>query len=463
MNITRPRIMTRTTTTRTASAVALSAALAVALCSCSSGSGDAGSGGSATTPSTGASTETTPADPQPGGTLTFARTQSPTSLDLHREITANNAFAIDKVFEPLLAFDAEGQIEPWLAAFEALDARLPVVVVCQDSRTAARLRSASTLDVLTIARYGRLDDLLGRSDVKLALYVSHSARNFECLRFTSMVHVYLGHGDSDKGVSASNQVKAYDYCFVAGRAAVERIARNVHSYDADARCVAIGQPQLDVSGVLGLPAPDPADRPTILYAPTWEGAQPSVAYSSVLSHGETMVRSLVASGRWRVLYRPHPLTGVTAPEYARADERIRALVEADAGAGHRVASGTLAAAVAESAVLLSDVSGVVLNWLPTGRPIVLTEPAGDQARVARTPLTRVLPTISAQAAADVDAVAQATLTDEAARARREELIEYYLTDVSPGAATARFGRACEDAARERDDAVAALARGDRLP
>ena len=116
MNITRPRTMTRTTTTRTASAVALSAALAVALCSCSSGSGDAGSGGSAATPSTGASTETTPADPQPGGTLTFARTQSPTSLDLHREITANNAFAIDKVFEPLLAFDAEGQIEPWLAS-----------------------------------------------------------------------------------------------------------------------------------------------------------------------------------------------------------------------------------------------------------------------------------------------------------------------------------------------------------
>lgn len=355
------------------------------------------------------------------------------------------------------------QIEPWLAAFEALDARLPVVVVCQDSRTAARLRAASTLEVLTIARYGRLDDLLGRSDVKLALYVSHSARNFECLRFTSMVHVYLGHGDSDKGVSASNQVKAYDYCFVAGRAAVDRIARNVHSYDAAARCLTIGQPQLDVSGVLGLPAPGAADRPTILYAPTWEGAQPSVAYSSVLSHGETMVRALVESGRWRVLYRPHPLTGVTSPDYARADERIRALVEADPGGGHRVDTGTLAEAFAGASLLLSDVSGVVLNWLPTGRPIVLTQPHGDQARVARTPLTLVLPSIPAQDAADIDAVARAALTDEDGRAQRAELIEYYLTDVTPGAATARFVRACEAAARERDAAIAALDRGDRLP
>lgn len=59
---------------------------------------------------------TDPATPTPGGTLTFARTQSPTSLDLHSQITANNAFAIDKIFEPLLSFNAQGEIEPWLAS-----------------------------------------------------------------------------------------------------------------------------------------------------------------------------------------------------------------------------------------------------------------------------------------------------------------------------------------------------------
>ena len=53
--------------------------------------------------------------PQAGGTLVYARPASVTSLDLHNQITANNAFAIDKVFEPLVAFNAEGEIEPWLA------------------------------------------------------------------------------------------------------------------------------------------------------------------------------------------------------------------------------------------------------------------------------------------------------------------------------------------------------------
>lgn len=56
------------------------------------------------------------ATPQPGGTLTFGRVASATSFDLNNEITANNAFAIDKVFEPLVAFDADGAIEPWLAS-----------------------------------------------------------------------------------------------------------------------------------------------------------------------------------------------------------------------------------------------------------------------------------------------------------------------------------------------------------
>ncbi|HEY0238739.1 MAG TPA: ABC transporter substrate-binding protein, partial [Friedmanniella sp.] len=53
--------------------------------------------------------------PTAGGTLTFARSASTDSLDVNSQITANNAFAIDKIFESLLTFDADGAIEPWLA------------------------------------------------------------------------------------------------------------------------------------------------------------------------------------------------------------------------------------------------------------------------------------------------------------------------------------------------------------
>lgn len=55
------------------------------------------------------------AKPQDGGTLTFGRPAAVTDLDLHTQITSNNAFAIDKVFETLVTFDEQGKIIDWLA------------------------------------------------------------------------------------------------------------------------------------------------------------------------------------------------------------------------------------------------------------------------------------------------------------------------------------------------------------
>ncbi len=55
------------------------------------------------------------AEPAAGGTFVYGRPASVTSFDLHKQITANNAFAIDKVFESLVAFDSKGEIVDWLA------------------------------------------------------------------------------------------------------------------------------------------------------------------------------------------------------------------------------------------------------------------------------------------------------------------------------------------------------------
>ncbi|BDZ42861.1 hypothetical protein GCM10025865_21600 [Paraoerskovia sediminicola] len=204
------------------------------------------------------------------------------------------------------------QIEQWYSALEALDQTHPVVVVTQDSRTAARIRASSGLAVHTIASYTTLDDILERSRTKLALYVNHNPENFTCLRFGRLVHVSLMHGDSDKVVTVSNQTKAYDFSFVAGEAAVDRMARYATLYDAHARCIPVGRPQLDAH--LDVRARFDAERvaakaPTVLYAPTWEGGQPSAEYGSVVTHGRELVRSLVESGRYRVIYRPHPSPG----------------------------------------------------------------------------------------------------------------------------------------------------------
>ena len=349
------------------------------------------------------------------------------------------------------------QLRQWYRPLRALDALHRVVVVCQDSRSAAAVREESGLPALTIAHYRRLDDLLSRSEVKLALYVNHSPQNFSALRFTSLAHVYLSHGESDKGVMVSNQCKAYDFWFVAGRAAIERISSRVMFYDAEARCIPVGRPQLDEPVVTG-PAAAPGARPTVLYAPTWEGAQPSLAYGSLPTHGVPLVRALLADGRWAVAYRPHPLTGVSIPAHGDADAEVRRLVTeaaaADPTAGHRVdVDRELTEVLADADLLVCDVSAVAMDWLPSGRPLVVTEPADPGVVTAGTRLLDVVPRLPSDVAADAErllALVDRELREDPTRTRRLALVEHYLGDTSPGAATARFVDACTEVIARRD-------------
>ncbi len=331
--------------------------------------------------------------------------------------------------------DSLYQLRPWFHALTALDATHPVVCVFKDSRTARVVRDETGLDCVTLARYGQLDEILALSDVKLALYVNHDPVNFESLRFTSLVHVYLGHGDSDKGVSVSNQVKAYDLCFLAGQAALDRTASAVMLYDAAARSVLIGQPQLDAAPAVEA-RPDPS-RPTVLYAPTWEASQPSVSYGSLETHGVALVRAL--TGRYRVVYRPHPLNGVIRPSYAAADAAVRQLAD-------RVDTDVpIEQSFADADLLVTDVSAVTLSWLPTGKPLLVTTPTVPYPPSA---LMDAVPQLAPHD--NVAAVVATHLASDPARAARAGLVEHYLGDPTPGVATARFVAACDEAMQLRD-------------
>ncbi len=353
------------------------------------------------------------------------------------------------------------QLRPWYAPLRALDARHPVIGVFQDSRTAAVVREELALPVITIARYGALDELLARSEVKLALYVNHSPQNFSALRFTSLAHVYLTHGDSDKGVSVSNQSKAYDFSFVAGQAAVDRMASRLMFTDPNAWCIPVGRPQLDSAPIVTSGSGRP-ERPTVLYAPTWEGAQPSLAYGSVATHGAALVRRLLDSGRVVVAYRPHPLSGVTSPRYGSEDAVVRSLIaeaaRRDPGAGHRVeVDRPLEASFAAADLLVCDVSAVAMDWLPSGKPLVVTEPASGDVATAGTRMLEVVPRLALANLPDVVTLVVDQVTVDPDRAERLALVDYYLGDTSPGAATRRFLDACTEVIARRDEQWAAIA------
>jgi hypothetical protein len=361
--------------------------------------------------------------------------------------------------QPVMVFFPESptntyQLAQWYGVLRRLARTHPVVVITQDSRTTRAVRADSGLPVHCVARSRTLDGLVARSDIALCLYVGHNGRNFSALRFTSIVHVYLGHGDSDKAVSASNQVKAYDFCFVAGQAAADRMRRTVPLYDVDARVVLVGRPQLDDDRADEHAGHAPEAAPRVLYAPTWEGAQRSLAYGSVATHGEALVRSLLEGGL-DVTYRPHPRTGANDFRARERDLAIRGLLQG-AATGRVDTTTPLGTAFRGADVLVTDISSLAMEWLPTLKPLVVTTPAGADVVVPESPLLAAVPRLDATDAPRAAEVLTTILADDTTLPNRRALVDHYLGDVTPGAPTRRFIAACEQAIALRQSELARL-------
>ena len=254
---------------------------------------------------------------------------------------------------------------------------------------------------------------------------------------------------------SSNQLKAYDRVFVAGKAARERILRRLIDID-EARLIEVGRPQVDVD----FPGPSmPHDgRRVVLFAPTWEGDRASMRYSSVASHGPALVRSLVATGRHRVIYRPHPRTGIVLRRSAAAHaDIVKVLRQAnhdDPTAGHVVdLEGGFGWQLAASDVAVMDISAVAYDWLATGKPLLLTRPAEPRAQLPESGLVREMHFFDAADAGRAPDIVDAAVSgpDETHAA----LVRRYFGDTTPGASMERFLAACSLVVEEREAALVA--------
>jgi hypothetical protein len=187
-----------------------------------------------------------------------------------------------------------------------------------------------------------------------------------------------------------------------------------------------------------------------------------MAYSSVASHGEAIVRSLLDAG-FRVVYRPHPRTGANHRDVAAADAALRAVFESPLAraSGSEVVTGTpLTSAFADADALITDVSSLAVEWLPTGRPLVATVPTGPGAVVGTSPLLDAVPTLTAEAAGTAGRLVAERLVDDAEARARQALLEHYLSATGE-TALGLFLEAFDGLLAERDAARAA-ARPPRL-
>lgn len=286
--------------------------------------------------------------------------------------------------------DSLYQLEQWLWPFEQLASRLkadgygdrPFGIITRDIRCAQRLRAQTDLPVRFSRMTAGFDRFMTSPGLRLVFYVNQATGNFQALRFPRPAHVHLSHGESEKISMISNQLKAYDYVFTAGQAARDRIDHTLIGLDSD-RMIDVGRPQLDRPRQAPqewqtFEAQAPAG-PTVFYAPTWEGDSPSMAYGTLAFNGEEFVTALFAAG-YRVIFRPHPRTGVLDPKFAKALAAIEATVDSDPR-GLRDTSPDVSWQLYAADIALAEMSSVAFDWLSASKPLVMIAPHNPDAEV----------------------------------------------------------------------------------
>lgn len=251
-----------------------------------------------------------------------------------------------------------GMWSPWIERAGA-----PWCVVSADAEVHAELvRLYPTTPVL-------LGDL--PTSVRGALYPHGAKRNARFLRRDDMTHVFLGHGDSDKPLSASERVLAYDLVAVAGQAAVDRFA-DAGLVVPPEKIRVVGRPQTE--GIERAAGPVPAS-PTVLYAPTWRHADDAQNVSS-LPVADRIVEALLARG-CTVQFRRH-FAGRNHDEAEAMIVRVDALLADDArrtGRAHLLSEAAMGVPLVEAIngcdVMVSDISGIVVDFMASEKPYAM--------------------------------------------------------------------------------------------
>lgn len=354
------------------------------------------------------------------------------------------------------------QIRQWYAPLAQLAKTWPVAIIARSSGTMLTLLDEAPVPVVNLRRVVDLERFVAEQEIKIVFYVNQNSKNFQMFRYGRMWHVFINHGESDKMYMTTNQFKAYDYSLVAGQAALDRLSRKLWDFDLAKKAIPIGRPQADhFAGTVPYPVDD---RVVVLYAPTWEGDRAAAAYGSIASHGVALADAVLASDRHRLIYRPHPRSGVVNADYGTANRRIiEAIAAANAknpDARHVFDNGPeMGWQIAAADVAVTDISAMVYDRLATGRPVVVTRPASPEAEVDEGGFLGDCEWLTVDDASRIVDVVDRALTNPEAQARLAFWAENHFGDTSPGVATARFHAAVE-ALIERWNAHAAVHAGD---
>ncbi len=148
------------------------------------------------------------------------------------------------------------------------------------------------------------------------------------------IHLFVGHGDSNKKASVNPMLRSYDHVLVSGKLSKERLIDNRIFLRSDlerTRVLDIGDTAVDISHARLFKYEATAPCRFLGYFPTWEGGGEAENYSSLACDNihELLISACRRLDLTRVLVDPHPNVGARDRSYKqRLIDLIARLTEA---------------------------------------------------------------------------------------------------------------------------------------
>lgn len=265
------------------------------------------------------------------------------------------------------------QAEMWYPYIDQLNE--PYFIVSLTEKTMKRL-AKNTKRPIVVPDEQTVEDVrsLVPDSVRIGYYPHNSAKNSLFRADKRYAHVFVHHGDGDKAPSFNPNSAKYDFLFVAGQGAIERYAR--HGVEIpQSKFRIIGRPPTETIEIDRTPIVEKI-RPTVLYAPTWYGKNKAENYSS-LPFGPDIVDALIKRDV-NVIFRPHPASR-SKPEFTKLIETIQAMLARDSENSSRKhiwgaqaeSDWTVSDVTNASDAMIADVSGIVTDYLQSGKPYAM--------------------------------------------------------------------------------------------
>lgn len=182
-----------------------------------------------------------------------------------------------------------------------------------------KLQKDNKFDIVYLKTFTDLIEFYDAHNFCVILYINNSLGNFQSLRHGRAYHVHLNHGESEKESMYSNQIKGYDFAFVAGQRAIQRYQQNLVNCPNDV-FITIGRPKLDFIKTRSIIKEK--TRKTILYALTWEATHDSMNYCSVKKYGLELIQILLKSPHYTVIYKNNSAIGSKDKEISKYHKRL---------------------------------------------------------------------------------------------------------------------------------------------